>query len=65
MKLRELHKTLDNAILDCYGWSDLALGHDFHANERGQIRFTISPSTRRELLRRLLELNLTISDTQA
>ena len=65
VKLRELHKQLDNAILDCYGWSDLAPGHDFHANERGQIRFTISPSARRELLRRLLELNLTVSETHA
>lgn len=65
VKLRELHKQLDNAILDCYGWSDLALGHDFHTNERGQIRFTISPSARRELLRRLLELNLTLSETNA
>lgn len=65
LKLRELHKQLDNAILDCYGWSDLALGHDFHTNERGQIRFTISPSDRRELLRRLLELNLALSETKA
>jgi hypothetical protein len=65
VKLRELHEQLDKAILDCYGWSDLALGHDFHANERGQIRFTISPSARRELLRRLLELNLAISETDA
>ncbi|HEY0763929.1 MAG TPA: hypothetical protein VGD61_16255 [Pyrinomonadaceae bacterium] len=35
VKLRELHNQLDNAILNCYGWSDLALGHNVHANERG------------------------------
>jgi Eco57I restriction-modification methylase/restriction-modification enzyme MmeI-like protein len=65
LKLRELHMHMDNVILDCYGWSDFALGHDFHTNERGQVRFTISASARRELLRRLLELNLTIAIAQS
>jgi len=64
MKLRDFHSQLDNVILNCYGWSDLALGHDFHPNDRGQVRFTISPSARRELLRRLLELNLLIAATE-
>jgi hypothetical protein len=67
--LRELHAAMDRAILACYRWSDpsagsgqaLDLGHSFHANERGQMRFTISPAARRELLRRLLALNLEIA----
>ncbi|MGD0949035.1 MAG: hypothetical protein ABSA52_16615 [Candidatus Binatia bacterium] len=49
---------MDRAILACYGWTDLDLGHGSHQNERGQTRYTISPTARRELLRRLLELNL-------
>lgn len=39
-------------------------GHSFHQNERGQTRYTISPTARRELLRRLLELNLQVASQQ-
>jgi hypothetical protein len=60
-RLRELHTEMDRAVLACYGWSDLDLGHDFHQNDRGQTRFTISPEARREILRRLLALNLEIA----
>jgi hypothetical protein len=60
-RLRELHTVMDQAIFACYGWADLDPGHDFHANERGQMRFTISPTARREVLRRLLALNLDIA----
>lgn len=60
-RLRELHAAMDNAVLACYAWPDLDLRHDFYENERGQTRFTISPHARRELLRRLLELNIEIS----
>ena len=60
-RLRELHTAMDRAILACYGWADLDPGHGFHKNERGQTRYTISPTARRELLRRLLELNLKIA----
>ncbi|MBI3303709.1 MAG: hypothetical protein HYZ72_16715 [Deltaproteobacteria bacterium] len=52
---------MDRAILGCYGWTDLDPGHGFHANERGQMRFTVSPPARREVLRRLLALNLEIA----
>lgn len=41
--MRDLHAELDRAILACYGWQEVDLGHDFHVNERGQTRFTISP----------------------
>ena len=46
------------AILACYGWEDVDLRHDFYRNDRGQMRYTVSPEARRELLRRMLELNL-------
>ena len=45
------------AILACYGWEDVNLSHNFYRNEREQVRYTISPESRRELLRRLVELN--------
>jgi hypothetical protein len=61
VRLRELHAAMDRAILDCYGWTGLDPAHGFHQNERGQTRYTISPTARRELLRRLLELNLEIA----
>ncbi|MBX6754810.1 MAG: restriction endonuclease, partial [Thermorudis peleae] len=60
-RLRELHAAMDNAVLACYGWQDIDLHHDFYQNERGQTRFTVSPDARRELLRRLLELNLEVA----
>ena len=56
---------MDNAILACYGWTDIKLGHAFHKNERGQTRYTISPDARREVLLRLLELNLRIAAEKA
>lgn len=59
--LRELHAAMDRAVLACYGWTDVDPGHGFHVNDRGQIRYTISPTTRREVLRRLLALNLKIA----
>ncbi|MEJ5343100.1 MAG: DNA methyltransferase [Thermogutta sp.] len=61
VRLRELHAEMDNAILACYGWEDLDLSHNFYPNDRGQVRYTISPESRRELLKRLLELNLRVS----
>jgi hypothetical protein len=60
-RLRELHVAMDNAVLKCYGWQDIHLKHDFYQNDRGQIRYTISSEARKELLRRLLELNLKIA----
>jgi len=60
VRLRKLHAEMDRAVLACYGWLDVDLRHDFYPNDRGQIRFAVSPEARRELLRRLLELNLCI-----
>lgn len=64
-RLRDLHAEMDRAILACYRWQDLEPGHGFHQNERGLTRYTISPPARREILRRLLALNLQIAETEA
>ena len=59
--LRDLHVKMDAAVLAAYGWTDIVLGHGFHAvdflPENDRVRFTISPQARREILKRLLELN--------
>lgn len=61
VKLRELHVELDNAVLEAYGWQDIPLRHDFYVvdylPENDRIRFTIHPDARKEILKRLLELN--------
>jgi hypothetical protein len=55
-KLRDLHVEMDHTVAAAYGWSDLALDHDFHETKQG-VRFTISEPARREVLQRLLKLN--------
>ena len=61
LELRRLHRQLDEAIRDAYGWTDLNLGHDFveveTLPENDRVRYTISPAARKEVLRRLLALN--------
>jgi hypothetical protein len=43
LKLRELHVEMDNAVLEAYGWQDIALKHDFYEvdylpeNDRGAL----------------------------
>jgi len=54
--LRELHCQMDEAVGAAYGWDDLPLDHDFHDTAQG-IRYTISETARREVLKRLLALN--------
>jgi hypothetical protein len=60
-ELRRLHVELDIAVRDAYGWQDLPLDHDFYEvetlPENDRVRYTISPAARKELLKRLLELN--------
>jgi hypothetical protein len=55
-RLRELHVELDQAVAAAYGWSDLDLGHGFHATKQGE-RYTLSEPARRTVLDRLLALN--------
>lgn len=65
VRLRRLHAEMGEAIVACYGWQDLPLNHDFHQNDRGQTRFTVSPKVRREVLVRLLDLNQHIAEEEA
>ena len=59
--LRDLHVSMDRAVLAAYGWTDLKLDHGFREEdflpENDRLRFSVSPAARRELLKRLLELN--------
>ena len=55
-ELRELHVEMDNAVAAAYGWPDLDLSHGFHQTKQG-VRYTISETSRREVLARLLKLN--------
>jgi methylase of polypeptide subunit release factors len=55
-RLRALHTEVDHAVLQAYGWTDVALEHGF-SEYRQLRRFTVSPEARSELIDRLLELN--------
>ena len=68
IKLRDLHKEMDEAVLQAYGWHEpskygpaINLAHDFYEveylPETDRIRYTISPEARKEVLKRLLLLN--------
>jgi methylase of polypeptide subunit release factors len=69
VKLRELHVQMDNAVLEAYGWQDVQLKHDFYEvdylPENDRVRFTIHPDARKEILKRLLELNHKIFEEEA
>lgn len=60
--LRNRQVELELSVALAYGWGDLDLGFGFHEvpclPENDRVRFTISESTRIEILRRLVELNL-------
>lgn len=56
-ELRRLHVEIDLAVLHSYGWGEVDLNHDFYG-EGPDIRFTFSPDAKKEVLRRLLDLNL-------
>jgi hypothetical protein len=53
---RALHVELDQAVAAAYGWSDLDVGHGFHATKQGE-RYTLSLPARRSVHCRLLALN--------
>ena len=61
-ELRDLHRQLDTAVAAAYGWYDLAanegvgLRHDFHETKK-DVRWTLHPKVRRDILDRLLALN--------
>ena len=64
-QLRALHVEMDQAVLEAYGWIDIALRHDFYEvdylPENDRVRYTSHPEARREVLKRLLELNHKVS----
>jgi len=68
LKLRQLHMEMDQAVLESYGWSDIQLKHDFYEvdylPENDRVRYTIHPDARREVLKRLLELNHQIHEEE-
>jgi hypothetical protein len=55
--LRKLHVELDRAVCANYGWTDINLAHNFRETKQG-LRYTISDEAKREVLRRMAELNL-------
>lgn len=64
VQMRKLHGEMDRAIQACYDWQDIDLRLDFYQTNRGQTRFTVSPEARREMLRRLLALNLELASKE-
>ena len=73
VKLRELHVQMDNAVLDAYGWGagsaqPIELKYDFYEvdylPENDRVRYTIHPEARKEVLKRLLELNHQIHEEE-
>jgi hypothetical protein len=68
LKLRELYVQMDEVVLDAYGWNDIELKHDFYdvdyLPENDRVRFTIHPDARKEVLKRLLELNHKIHEEE-
>jgi hypothetical protein len=65
---------MDEAVLDAYGWNDIGglqpsnIHHDFYEvdylPENDRVRFTIHPDARKEVLKRLLELNHKIHEEE-
>jgi hypothetical protein len=68
VRLRALHVQMDQAVLEAYGWQDVALRHDFYEvdylPENDRVRYTIHPDARKEILKRLLELNHKIHEEE-
>lgn len=66
--LRALHVELDEQVLATYGWGDIRLDHEFRtavcAGEECQ-RFSVSEEVEREIVIRLIELNLACPSTEA
>jgi hypothetical protein len=75
-ELRRLHKEMDKAVLEAYGWHQsckrwgpaIELRHDFYEvdylPENDRVRYTIHPDARKEVLKRLLLLNHEIHESE-
>lgn len=55
-ELRQLHRALDAAVIEAYGWTDIVVDHDFRVTGEGT-RCAMSQNAVNEILDRLLELN--------
>lgn len=59
---------MDEAVIKAYGWTDIDLAHAFYEvdylPENDRVRYTISPEARKEILKRLLELNHKIHEEE-
>ena len=55
-RMRDIHRRLDEAVMDAYGWGDVELDHGFY-EYRKMVRWTVCPQARAEILDRLLEEN--------
>jgi hypothetical protein len=68
LQLRDLHKKMDLIVLNAYGWTDINLRHDIYdleyLPENDRVRYTIHPDARKEVLKRLLELNHTLYEEE-
>ena len=64
-QMRLLHARMDQAVLTCYGWADIALQHGFYPNDREKTRYMPSPKAQREIFTRLLALNQEIAEQEA
>ena len=56
VRLREAQVSLDDAVINSYGWNDLQLSYGFF-ELAGVTRFTCSPDQRNEIRKRLLKEN--------
>jgi hypothetical protein len=62
-RLREMHASMDKAVLDAYGWSDIVPAYEFsgdYENEDGtpgSVRLNFTEEVRDEILKRLLALH--------
>lgn len=55
-RLREIHREVDSAVMEAYGWEDIPLDYGFHIYRQVE-RFAVGPDARLEIFDRLLELD--------
>ncbi|MFV0328996.1 MAG: Eco57I restriction-modification methylase domain-containing protein [Dysgonomonas sp.] len=61
IEIRQLQQKIDHLVIEAYIWNNIQLEHNFYSieylPEHDNIRFTIQPDARKEVLKRLLLLN--------
>jgi len=66
--VKVIHKQLDDTCVKDYGWTYIELAHNFYEvdylPEKDRVRYTISSEARKEILKRLLELNHKIHEEE-